>query len=284
MSPFLVNQLHSDCALTFGTPVSAKFLSSDKIVDDILVFPGLESKKLFVGIAFSERSIDQVLRLRYRVFNLELGHGSSEAHIYGIDEDDFDEQMHHIVLAEKGSGRIVGAYRVQCADTAHAGIGLYSAREFNMQPVEALMSSAVECGRACIAEEYRKATSLMLLWGGLNRYMNLMKKRWIFGCCSVDTTDTDDGWRTMKALRRDQLFYKGDLLQASPKYMCGSPEREFDADLGPVLELPKLFKSYMRLGARVASFPALDAEFGTIDFLVVAALNNLNMTSLRTGR
>ena len=35
------------------------------------------------------------------------------------------------------------------------------------------------------------------------------------------------------------------------------------------VKLPTLFNAYMRFGARVASEPAIDREFKTIDYLVV---------------
>ena len=40
-------------------------------------------------------------------------------------------------------------------------------------------------------------------------------------------------------------------------------------DLGNAIPLPKLFRAYMSLGAQVISEPALDREFGTVDFLVM---------------
>lgn len=35
------------------------------------------------------------------------------------------------------------------------------------------------------------------------------------------------------------------------------------------VELPKLFSTYLRIGAKVCSQPILDREFGTIDFFVI---------------
>ena len=72
----------------------------------------------------------------------------------------------------------------------------------------------------------------------------------------------------------------GPLLPPTAAFACGSAERENDPALGPPIPLPKLFRAYMQLGARVISLPALDRDFGTIDFLVIADNRCVNMSSM----
>ena len=45
--------------------------------------------------------------------------------------------------------------------------------------------------------------------------------------------------------------------------------------------LPKLFRTYVRHGARVCSPPALDRQFKTIDFLVLFEIGRMDRTSVR---
>ena len=45
--------------------------------------------------------------------------------------------------------------------------------------------------------------------------------------------------------------------------------------------LPKLFRIYLRLGAQVLSEPAVDRDFGTIDFLVMLDALGVGLSSLR---
>ena len=49
----------------------------------------------------------------------------------------------------------------------------------------------------------------------------------------------------------------------------GERAADVDPKLGPALKLPKLFRTYLRLGALVVSEPAIDREFGTVDFLIL---------------
>ena len=42
------------------------------------------------------------------------------------------------------------------------------------------------------------------------------------------------------------------------------------------IQLPPLFKVYLDMGARVCSEPAIDREFGVIDFLIVLDVETLD--------
>jgi putative hemolysin len=96
------------------------------------------------------------LRLRFEVFNLELGEGPDSSFATGRDQDEFDLTCHHLIVEHRESGRIVGTYRLQTPQMACGPEGLYTAREYDlaMMPDEILRHS-VEVGRACIAREHR---------------------------------------------------------------------------------------------------------------------------------
>ncbi len=246
---------------------------------DILLVPGQGGRRLVAGFACSDRALEAALRLRYSVFNVELGHGSSQAGD-GLDRDRFDPQMTHLLLVESGSFRVVGTYRMQTVEQALQGQGIYSAQEYDMVGLAPLFAEAVECGRACIAAEYRKAVSLMILWAGMKAFMTMAGKRWVFGCCSISSHQPDDGWRAMKTIRVSGCLHPEIFLPTTAEYSCGDPRREAAPDLGDPIPLPKLFSAYMRLGAKVISEPAMDRDFGTIDFLVLADGLKVNMAKL----
>jgi putative hemolysin len=44
----------------------------------------------------------------------------------------------------------------------------------------------------------------------------------------------------------------------------------------PELEVPRLLRAYLALGARICSTPALDRTFGTIDYLTLLDLETLH--------
>ncbi|MDX2175853.1 MAG: GNAT family N-acyltransferase [Candidatus Sumerlaeia bacterium] len=247
---------------------------------DVLTLAELCRGRYCAGFAVSRAAIEETLRLRYRVFNLELGEGLAESHLTGMDRDRFDDQMTHMVVIDRQSQRIVGTYRMQTASEAMAAQGLYSAQEYDMAPLAELFPETVELGRACVDAEHRSFATVMLLWAGIRAYARVRRQRYLTGCCSLTTTDPDEGWRAMKLLRRKGHLDPGFMLRATPAYSCGPAEREFDADVLEMRKLPKLFSAYLRLGCTVISEPAIDRDFQTVDFLILLDTYKVNFSSL----
>ena len=84
----------------------------------------------------------------------------------------------------------------------------------------------------------------------------------------------------MKTIRRGGHLHPDIFLRATPDYSCGAPEREQADDIGDALSLPKLFRTYLRLSAEVMSEPAIDREFGTVDFLVLMDGRRVTLSQL----
>lgn len=218
--------------------------------------------------------LDEVLRLRFEVFNLELGEGLEESFHTGRDRDEFDATCHHLIVTERATSRIIGTYRLRTQELARNNGGFYSAGEFDMSHLPAsFMSQAVEIGRACIARAYRNSKVLMLLWHGLVRYAQHNRKRYFFGCGSLPSQDPLEGQFIYRRLQQDG--HEHPTLQVVPQagYECNTQvadEIEFSTPI------PPLCQSYLRFGAKICGPPALDREFKTIDFLVAFDLHTMN--------
>lgn len=247
---------------------------------DFVFLPENRDSRYLVGFAISPRGAEKAFRLRYQVFNLELGEGLANSHATGLDRDIFDDQMAHLVLVERSSGEVVGTYRLQTVRHGLGHKGIYSAQEYDLASMEPYFDRAVECGRACIALGHRNFRTVYLLWAGIASFLNLYSQNFLFGCCSLTTIDPDDGWRAMKTIRGKSYLHPDLFLPARPEYSCGSPSREHSPSLGDAISLPKLFKAYMTLGAKVVSEPALDRHFKTVDFLVMLDAHRVHMSSL----
>ena len=154
--------------------------------------------------ARTEEDVQEVLRLRYEVFNLELGEGLEESAATGLDRDRFDDQCHHLMVEDvAGDGRVVGTYRLQHAAMAERGHGFYTDQEYDLSAWRSdVLRDSVEIGRACIAREHRHGLVLLLLWQGLGAYANHHAKRYFFGCCSLTSQDPAEGRRAHEHLRR----------------------------------------------------------------------------------
>ena len=229
-------------------------------------------------LAQTEDDLAAAQRLRFNVFNLELAEGLAASFKTGRDEDRFDRQCDHLLLSDRASGQLVGTYRLQTAAMAAAGQGFYAATEFDLSDLpQPLLGAAVELGRACIAPKQRHSEALLLLWRGIAAYAQQTGKRYLFGCCSLRSQQPREGWAVTR-----QLGYGGHLhprLFVPPLPGFGCEEVELLAaapSLAAPVALPKLLQSYLRFGAQVCSPPALDREFGTIDFFTWLDLQQLN--------
>ena len=236
--------------------------------------------RYLVGFAASRRCVEAAQRLRFEVFNLEMNEGLEASYALGMDRDAFDDQMVHLVIFDRQEGGIVGTYRLQTGDQAAAGRGFYSAEQYDLSPLTPYSRSLLEAGRACIAPNHRSYAALILLWTGIRAYARMTGTRWMFGCCSINTTDADDGWRAMKTLRRSESLHPILWASAREAFSCGNPALEYEPGLGEALRLPKLFRTYIRLGAKVVSEPGIDREFGTVDFLIMLDLLDITFSKL----
>ena len=229
----------------------------------------------------SPEDLAAVQRLRFAVFNRELGEGLASSWATGLDADPWDEIFHHIVIEHVPSGEVVGSYRLQTGDMAATYGGFYSEAEFDLCRISReLLGEAVEIGRACVHAGHRNGRVIHLLWRGLAAYLRWNAKRYLFGCCSLPTLDPSAGLAVWRQLKREGFV--STRYSVAPQHgLAYELRRATPVQLGRN-ELPPLFQSYLNLGAEVCGPPAVDAEFGTIDFLVLLDLERLTERTRKT--
>jgi putative hemolysin len=222
----------------------------------------------------SAEDLRRAQQLRFEVFNLELGEGLAASHALERDVDAFDEVCDHLIVEEIATGAVVGTYRLQTGATAAANIGYYSAREFDFTVYEPLRSEMIELGRACVHKAHRNFNLLHLLWRGIARYAVERKARFLIGCSSLTSQDPAEGAAVYQQLQRKFLVRAA--WQTFPQPIFGfpvAPSRESSISA----KVPKLFRAYLTIGAKICGPPAIDREFGTIDFLTLLDLKTLPM-------
>jgi len=221
-------------------------------------------------LAQNAAEVRRAQRLRFEVFNLELGEGLAESHATGLDVDPFDDFCDHLIVEHVATGEIVGTYRLQTGQLAAANLGYYSEQEFDFAPYEPLRCEMIELGRACVHAEHRNFNLLHLLWRGIAIYAIERKGRFLIGCSSLTSQDPVEGAAMYQQLR--SKFLVKPAWQTVPHSIFG-----FDADFGVVSSLPppKLLRAYLAIGAKICGPPAMDREFGTIDFLTLLDLHTL---------
>ncbi|MCB0279523.1 MAG: GNAT family N-acetyltransferase, partial [Calditrichaeota bacterium] len=229
-------------------------------------------KRYLVRFAQTDEEIDQVLKLRYDVFNLEMGEGLDSSVLTQRDRDEFDEVCHHLIVIDQITSEIVGTYRMQTQEIATKGF--YSSAEFKIDMMkEKILRRAVEVGRACIRQDHRKKGLLFMMWKGLAKYMVYMHKRYLFGCCSIQSQDPTEAKLIMDYLEKNNYIHPKVYVEPQEAFRCY--DEKFKVKGKFEIKLPKLFKSYLDYDAMVCGPPAIDKEFKTIDYFVLLDIKRI---------
>lgn len=231
--------------------------------------PITSSPSFSVSLAQSVADLEECQRLRYQVFNRELGEGLAASERTGLDRDRFDWVCDHLMVRDISSGMLVGTYRMQTGYRAQGNLGYDSEQLFDFAPFEAIRGELLELGRACVHSDYRNTTALAMLWKGIASYAALCKARYMIGCSSITSQDEREGAALFEELR--EKYLAPESLRTLPKEAnrCHAGESNRHAAFP---EPPRLFRAYLDISARLCGPPAIDREFGTIDFLTLLDL------------
>ena len=237
-------------------------------------------------LARSAEEVRRAQQLRFEVFNLELGEGLAESYATGLDVDPFDEFCDHLIVEELTTSEIVGTYRLQTGQLAAANLGYYSEREFDFAPYEPFRCEMIELGRACVHADHRNFNLLHLLWRGIAHYAVERNARMLIGCSSISSQDPIEGAAMYQQLKR-YLVEPKLRTQPRPEFVVAGGDDAGGLGAWSNQELPgstppattgasrRLLGAYLAIGARICGLPAMDREFGTIDFLTLLDLHAL---------
>jgi putative hemolysin len=223
-----------------------------------------------VGMAQTLEEVIECQRLRYLVFNCELGEGLDSSARSGLDRDRFDFICDHLMVRDAATGKLAGTYRMQSGYRAKGNLGYYSEEFFDLRPFESTRGEVLELGRACVHEDYRNSNALHMLWKGIARYAKSCGARYLIGCSSLSSQDENEGMALYEALREKHLVEPSLRTDPVEGRRCKS-----DGTHTAPPQTPRLFRAYLDVSARVCGPPAIDREFKTIDFLTLVDLQNL---------
>jgi putative hemolysin len=229
--------------------------------------PLARTNRFRVGLAESLEDLMDCQRLRYLVFNCELGEGLESSKRFGLDRDRFDFICDHLMVHDTSSSKVVGTYRMQSGFRAKGNLGYYSEQFFDFRPFEKFRAEVLELGRACVHPEYRNTVVLHLLWKGIARYASSCGARYLLGCSSLTSQDEGEGMALFEVLKEKYLIEPE--LRTEPK-VHAQCHASIPAAQAPAM--PRLFRAYLDVSARLCGPPAIDREFKTIDFLTMIDL------------
>jgi putative hemolysin len=210
-------------------------------------------------------------RLRARVFNGTRPSGDASA---GVDRDEFDAHCEHLVVRARGSGDVVGTYRILTAERARDAGRFYSETEFDCGRLRQLPGRLVEVGRACVDPGHRGGSVIALLLAGLTRFVADRGYDYVIGCASIDV-----GRGVAEAADLCGRLVTEHLGPEEWRVVPHTPFRAGAAadgrDVAPN-DWPPLIKAYLRFGASVCGEPAWDEVFQVADVLMLLPMAAMN--------
>lgn len=245
-------------------------MPSQTVLEHSCENPLASTSQFRAGMAESLEDLIDCQRLRYLVFNCELGEGLDSSAQTGLDRDRYDFICDHLMVRNSDSGKLVGTYRMQSGYRAKGNLGYYSEQFFDFTPFENIRAEVLELGRACVDTEYRNTGVLHMLWKGIARYAASCGARYLFGCSSLTSQDENAGMALYEQLREKYLIEAGFRTKPRPEFQCRA-----SSDAAPTPSIPRLFRAYLDVSARLCGPPAIDREFKTIDFLTLIDLQRI---------
>jgi putative hemolysin len=239
----------------------------------------LEGEKYEVRFA-KAHEFDKVFELRHEVFYREFGAQECVSLRAGLDFDVYDPHCDHLIATHGNS--IVGTYRILPVVRAmENGLPPYCATEFAVDELlNAFGSGLVELGRTCVAKGHRNGVVPRLLWKALLKHIMASQFQAIMGCVSVHNLNDDEAIVASQQIREMQLWHEKwnmkSLLPSQSTLLDGGVKNKCEQFTSTSkVELPPLMKAYAGMGAKVCGGPAMDREFGCVDFLMLAEVNRI---------
>ncbi len=101
-----------------------------------------ESEALHLSLSFGKYQLrlaktivdrDAACRLRFKVFNLELGEGLEDSYRTGLDQDHFDLFCDHLIVEDRSRGESRRHLSNAVRANGRCNLGYYSEREFDLR-------------------------------------------------------------------------------------------------------------------------------------------------------
>jgi putative hemolysin len=126
---------------------------------------------------------------------------------------------------------------------------------------------------------------------GIAQYATCMGLRYLVGCSSINSQDPGEGWQMYRQLEHYRVSPEFET-EPTAAYACPIEPEGAQPSPSPLnrslpapqsspakCKVPKLLKTYLAIGARIAAPPAWDRAFCTIDFLTLLDLKLLSSSA-----
>ena len=238
----------------------------------------------------------EISRLREITFR-EVGEGTNQS----CDTDEYDLNYKHLFIWDETHKKIVGAYRIGLGDVLHRRYkkkGFYLNELFKIhKDFNPVLKNSLELGRSFITKEYqRKPYSLMLLWKGVNTFLQQYPGRYkyLIGPVSISNNFTslskdllvdfirknhfdDELAKAVKPRKKYKYQHKGE--GSALKDMSKNDIKVLDNMISDIevdqTKIPVLLKKYLKQNAKIIAFN-IDPKFNnSLDGFLVMEVGDI---------
>ena len=201
--------------------------------------------------------------LRHACFIAQTGAASRAE---GLDGDAFDAVCSHVLVEERGTGRLVATFRFLPL-TSGAEIGRsYAAQYYDLDALRAYDKPMVEMGRFCIDPHAKDPDVLRVAWAAMTSYVDATGVGMLFGCSSFQGTEPQAYADAFAMLKERHLAPKRWLPRIkAPKVFSFAKGLRNRADHTQALRtMPPLLRSYQTMGGWVSDHAVVDPDLNTL--------------------
>ena len=265
----------------------------------------LESKNYEVFFASAKEIpnlLQEIGRLRETTFR-DIGEGTNKA----IDLDKFDKYYHHLLLWDRESNKLAGAYRMGLGKNIYKKYGIagfYIHTLFRFEPeLYTMMQNTIEMGRAFIIKEYQqKPMPLFLLWKGIVHVtLRHPEHKYLMGGVSISNQFSEFSKSLMIEFMKSHYYdpyiaqyifpkkeYKVKLKDDDKDFVFDAAKadmQKFDKVIDEIepgaLRIPVLIKKYVKQNARLVAFN-VDPKFNNaVDGLMYIRVADLPESTVK---
>ncbi len=229
--------------------------------------PIAETDEYVVLVAETDADYDQLYRLRYQIYNVEMQIGNPKAAEAQTDIDRYDAYSSHLLIKTKKEQQIIATYRMQTYEMATENGGFCGSNryDFSKLPLD-IQKQGLSVSRACIGAKYRNSRVFGILWKGLANVLYHNKLRYFFGCSTIPSSNMQDADDYIKLFQAMDVYHDSIHVPVLPDSKCIYEDRPVDIN---TVSLPAIFGLYLRFKCLVCSDPCFHKDFRGIEFLIL---------------
>lgn len=182
-----------------------------------------------------------------------------------LDSDVFDTRQRHVLVRERGGGRLVCCFRIGVFEGPEI-TGSYAAQYYGLDRLAGFDGKMMELGRFCVHPDAADPDIVRIAWAALTRFVDSQGIRLLFGCTSFKGTDPRAFLGTFAVLAQCHLAPPawhpaegaGEVVRFADHVSEGIDRKT------ALQQMPALLRTYLLMGGWVSDHAVVDRQMNTL--------------------